>query len=359
MEQGYAMNRREFIKAGATALGLNVSSVLSAEPENDSCLKFCLFADIHYYPGVYPHDTVEWLDRVLDRARREKAAFVMHLGDFAHEPKKCIDYVNHYNDCGMPAYHVLGNHDCDGNTYEETWSADRLERGHYHFDFGGWRFVVLDTNYCCLDGRFFHYSLANYPGHHLYWKTHDRKELEGHSLSDTRVPPEQLDWFAGVVERSPYPCVVASHASFERANGSPDSAAIRKIINETNKRHPGRVRLVLNGHHHRDHVRILENVIYMDVNSANYDWFLKEHDKYPAAYAGKWSNVRHCIFWDDPISAIISLWPTGRINVDGQRSRFHLGVAPANAGYNPFDRAGRPTSTDIQSFDVSLAERLF
>lgn len=353
------MNRREFIKAGATALGLNASSVLSAEPENDSCLKFCLFADIHYYPGVYPHDTVEWLDRVLDRARREKAAFVMHLGDFAHEPKKCIDYVNHYNDCGIPAYHVLGNHDCDGNTYEETLSAYRLERGHYHFDFGGWRFVVLDTNYCCLDGRFFHYSLANYPGHHLYWKTHDRKELEGHSLSDTRVPPEQLDWFAGVVERSPYPCVVASHASFERANGSPDSAAIRKIINETNKRHPGRVRLVLNGHHHRDHVRILENVIYMDVNSANYDWFLKEHDKYPAAYAGKWSNVRHCIFWDDPISAIISLWPTGRINVDGQRSRFHLGVAPANAGYNPFDRAGRPTSTDIQSFDVSLAERLF
>ena len=347
------MKRREFMKLGATAsFGLGVNSSSGIDAGTGACLRFCLFADIHYYPGVYPHDTVDWLEQILDRARRENVSFVVHLGDFAHEPKKCIDYVNRYNDCGMPAYHVLGNHDCDGNTYEETLAAYRLDRGHYHFDFGGWRFVVLDTNYCCLDGRFFHYSVANYPGHHLYWKTHDRKELVGHSLSDTRVPPAQLSWFADVVERSPRPCVVMSHASFERANGSPDSAAVRKIIDQTNQRHPGRIRLVLNGHHHRDHVRILENVIYMDVNSANYDWFLKEHDRYPVSYVEKWKNVRHCIFWDDPVSAIVSLWPSGHIRVEGQRSRFHLGITPSAAGNSPFDRAGRPTSPNIQSFEI-------
>lgn len=349
------MNRRDFMWLGAgAALGFATESVSGACVNSEECLRFCLFADIHYYPGVYPHDTVEWLDRILVRARREDAAFVMHLGDFAHEPKKCPDYVDRYNGCGMPAYHVLGNHDCDGNTYEETLSAYRLARGHYHFDVGGWRFVVLDTNYCCMDGRFFHYSLANYPGHHLYWKSHDRRELAGHSLSDTRVPPGQLAWFADVVEKSPYPCVVASHASFERANGSPDGVAVRKIIDEANRRHPGRIRLVLNGHHHRDHVRILENVMYVDVNSANYDWFLKEHDKYPASYVEKWRNVRHCIFWDDPISAMVSLYPSGRIQFEGQRSRFHMGITPSAAGNNPFDRAGRPTSAEIQSFNISL-----
>ena len=347
------MNRREFIKFGATAsLGLGVNSSSGLHVETGGCLRFCLFADIHYYPGVYPHDTIDWLERILGRARRENVSFVMHLGDFAHEPKKCIDYVNRYNDCGMPAYHVLGNHDCDGNTYEETLAAYRLDRGHYHFDFGGWRFVVLDTNYCCLDGHFFHYSLANYPGHHLYWTTHDKKTLVGHSLSDTRVSPEQLTWFSDIVENSPHPCVIASHASFERANGSPDSTAIRRIIDQTNMRHPGRIRLVLNGHHHRDHVRILENVIYMDVNSANYDWFLKEHDRYPTSYVTRWKNVRHCIFWDDPVSAIVSLWPSGHIRVEGQRSRFHRGVTPSDAGNSPFDRAGRPTSPNIQSFEI-------
>ena len=203
-----------------------------------------------------------------------------------------------------------------------------------------------------MDGQFFHYSLANYPGHHLYWRSHDRSDLAGHTLSDTRVPPEQLAWFADIVEKSQHPCVIASHASFERANGSPDSAAVRKIIDDTNRRHPGRIRLVLNGHHHRDHVRILENVIYVDVNSANYDWFLKEHDKYPASYVKKWQNVRHCIFWDDPISAMVSLYPSGRICFEGQRSRFHMGITPSATGNNPYDRAGRPTSAEIQSFNI-------
>lgn len=347
------MNRRNFLKSGfAAGLGMNAVALSHAGEPSQRPLKFCLFADIHYYPGVYPHDSVSYLERIIDRAKHENVDFIMHLGDFAHEPKNCQDYVDRYNNCGLPAYHVLGNHDCDGNTYEETLNSFRIDKGHYYFDRNGWRFVILDTNYCCLDGRFFHYSLANYPGHHLYWKTHDRKELAGHSLSDTRVPPEQLKWFADVVEQSPYPCVVASHASFERANGSPDSAAVRKIINEANRRHPGRIRLVLNGHHHRDHVRVLENVIYMDVNSANYDWFLKTHDRYPAEYIKKWSNIRHCIFWDDPISAIVTLHPSGRIQVKGESSRFHMGISPARVGNSPIDRAGRATSPNIQSFDI-------
>ena len=349
------MNRRDFLKAGfAAGLGMDAAVSSLAGDDSQKLLKFCLFADIHYYPGVYPHDDHKHLEKIIDRAKHNNVDFIMHLGDFVHEPKNCQDYVDKYNNCGLPAYHVLGNHDCDGNTYEETLKSFGLDNGNYYFDRNGWRFVILDTNYCCLDGKFFHYSLANYPGHHLFWKKHNKKDFIGHSMSDTRVPPDQLTWFAKTVEDSPYPCIVSSHASFERMNGSPDSIAVRKIINETNNRHPGRVRLVLNGHHHRDHVRILDNVIYMDVNSANYDWFLKEHDAYPKSYYAKWSNIRHCIFWDDPLSAVVTLYPSGRIQVEGMNSRFHLGVTPRSVGYNSFDRAGRQTTPNIQSFDISL-----
>ena len=44
---------------------------LSAKPDADE-VKFCAFADIHYYPGVFPHDTREWLERVLNRAENSK-----------------------------------------------------------------------------------------------------------------------------------------------------------------------------------------------------------------------------------------------------------------------------------------------
>lgn len=349
------MNRRNFLKASAAvALGSQAGCLSTAREDMSSELKFCLFADIHYYPGVYPHDDIEYLERVISRAKSEGADFLMHLGDFVHEPTKCQDYVDRYNNCGIPAYHVLGNHDCDGSTYEETLKSFNLEKGYYYFDLKGWRFVILDTNYCTLDGRYFHYSLANYPGHHLFWKTHKREDYIGRAMSDTRVSPEQLSWFAETIENSPYPCVVASHASFERANGSPDSIVVRKIINEANNRYPGRVRLVLNGHHHRDHVRILDNVVYMDVNSASYDWFLKEHERYPASYVSKWNNIKHCIFWDDPVSAMVSLYSSGRIKVTGQTSTFHMGISPRMVGHNSFDRAGRQTTPNIQSFDITL-----
>ena len=58
------IGRRAFIGAGMASL---LAGNLLARPAEDE-VKFCAFADIHYYPGMFPHDTREWLERVLDRA---------------------------------------------------------------------------------------------------------------------------------------------------------------------------------------------------------------------------------------------------------------------------------------------------
>ena len=159
------IGRRAFIGAGAATLlaGASGGAVQGARgARGDGEVKFCAFADIHYYPGVFPHDTREWLERVLDRAEKVHADFIIHMGDFTHTPAKCRDYVDFYNDFRIKTYHTVGNHDDDGNSHEETLAAYRLARGYYHFDRGGFRFIVTDTNNCLMDGKWVHYSSSNY-----------------------------------------------------------------------------------------------------------------------------------------------------------------------------------------------------
>ena len=341
------IGRRAFLGAGAAALlsgGAAFGADGKAEAKQNGKVKFCAFADIHYYPGVFPHDTRAWLERVLGRAENANADFVIHMGDFTHKPAVCKDYVDFYNDFHIKTYHTVGNHDDDGNSHEETLAAYRLECGHYFFDQGGFRFIVTDTNHCLVDGKWVHYSNGNYyavgrkNGSHI-----------------TRVPPEQLEWLKATIEGSPYPCIVTSHASYEREDGSPDRAAVRKIFNDANAKHPGKVRLVINGHHHCDHVRILENIVYLDLNSASYDW-VNKHTAYPEADVKRWKHARHVIAWNDPVSAIITIEQNGHLKVEGQRSEFYLGITPEMAGLPPANgQQHRLITPNIQSFELTMA----
>ena len=334
------IGRRGFIGAGMASLLAGNLLARTAEDE----VKFCAFADIHYYPGVFPHDTREWLERVLDRAEKAHADFIIHMGDFTHTPVACRDYVDFYNDFRIKTYHTIGNHDDDGNSHEETLAAYRLACGHYHFDRGGFRFIVTDTNNCLIDGKWVHYSSSNYYA----------VGRKSGSLI-TRVPPEQLEWLKSTIESSPYPCIVTSHASYEREDGSPDRAAVRKIFDDANAKCPGRVRLVINGHHHCDHVRILENIVYLDLNSANYDWMVKTHTAYPEEDVKRWKHARHVIAWNDPVSAIITINRNGHLKVEGQRSQFYRGVTPAMAGLPSTNgRQNRPITPNIQSFEMTV-----
>ena len=245
----------------------------------------------------------------------------------------------------IKTYHTVGNHDDDGNSHEETLAAYRLARGYYHFDRGGFRFVVTDTNNCLMDGKWVHYSNSNYYA----------VGRKSGSLI-TRVPPEQLEWLKATIESSPYPCIVTSHASYEREDGSPDRVAVRKIFDDANAKHPGRVRLVINGHHHCDHVRILENIVYLDLNSASYDWMVKTHTAYPEEDVKRWKHARHLIAWNDPVSAIITINRNGHLKVEGQRSEFYRGVTPVMAGLPATNgRQNRLITPNIQSFEMTMS----
>lgn len=304
-------------------------------------MKFSVFADLHHYPGRYMGGTYEDLDFIEGRALQERCDFVIHVGDFCHNPLRFDDYVNRYRNFRLPTYHVPGNHDFDKCTHEETLSAYGLTSGYYCFDCKGYRFISLDTNYYYADGQYHPYSKGDYY------------PFEAGRES---IPPEQLAWLERTVAEAPHPCVILSHASLERgADGCRNQEEVRHIINLANKRKPHTVLLCINGHHHKDHVAILDGVCYFDLNSASFEplGVTKPHSLYPKELSEKFSVVGYTVVYNDPIHAVVSLEGT-TIDVKGMESSLLLGVHREDTGDSRFDSSGREALPRVQSFRITL-----
>ncbi|MBQ4200064.1 MAG: metallophosphoesterase [Kiritimatiellae bacterium] len=344
------MNRREFI-AGLAAAGA-VANGRSADVAADATgrpFKVCVFSDLHYERNYWTNtENTSFLEKIMARAERERCDMMIHCGDFMHGVGKPWqkEFLKRYNDFKIPGYHVLGNHDQDQNPFAETCDAYRMgASGYYSFDKGGFRFVVADPNYFCPEpGKFVHHDTGNYF----------RAARKGATLN--WIPPHELEWLRATLVGSPLPCVVLSHQSFERGNNVPvrNSDAVRAIFDEANAKKPGTVRLVMNGHLHIDNLRVIDSILYWDVNSANYRYYGPVHEKYPESYVKTHPGASHTLGWTEPLSGILTLWPNGRIKIEGAKSDWLFGVKPADAGYPKYDADGRESHPAIQSADMTF-----
>lgn len=301
-------------------------------------MKFLLFADLHHYPGVFMGGTWDDLHELQRRAEEEHCDFLIHAGDFSHGPTLVPDYVKAYNDFHIPSYHCLGNHDSDHTPYEETIRLYNMPNGYYFFDQGGYRIVVLNPNYYRLDGEYHVYSMGNYYSNGQY------RDF---------MPPQQLSWLKETIASSPHPCILISHESFERPDGVQNREEVLRIINEANARKPHSVLMCINGHYHRDFLRILDGVLYFDMNSVSYDWVEKEHTCYPEEECREISLLNHTVVYDDPLYAVVTVEGT-TVQIEGMASTMYMGVTREMTGNVPFDRAGRPVTPTVQSARITL-----
>lgn len=342
------ISRRFFLgMAGLAAVDAAAATQAKVVSQQGAPLKVCVFSDLHYYPGVWTNDTTEFLEKIMTRAAEANCDMMVHLGDFVHNVDRpdVKSLVRMYNEFRVPGYHVLGNHDQDGTDWRKTVEVFGMPGAYYSFDKGGFRFVVTDPNYFCNEpGKFIHHSCGNYF-----------RRVKGSTIN--WIPPEQLEWLRSTILESPYPCVVLSHQSFERpatSAGVVNQNEVRAVFNEANRRRPGSVRLVMNGHMHMDNFRIMDDILYWDVNSANYYYIGKPHKMFPAEYVAKHRNSPWNIGWKDPLSAILTLWPDGRIRIEGSQSDYLFGVSPDKAGVRGYDGCGRYIKPVIGSMDIAF-----
>ena len=282
--------------------------------------------------------TDEDMDLIYRRAKDSGCDFIIHAGDFCHGPTLCPEYVERYNNLDIPAYHCLGNHDSDSTPLDKTLEMYGMPDGHYFFDDGGYRFIVCDPNYYYLDGVYHHYDMGNYYAHG--------------SLRDW-MPPDQLEWLKAAIESAPGPCVLISHESFERPDGVKNRDDVLEIINSANKKRPHSVLMCINGHYHRDFIRILDNVIYFEINSASYDWVEIKHDRYPRELCEKIRLLSNTVVYNDPIHAIVTLEGTS-VTIDGMESSMFMGINREHTENQIYDAAGRPVVPKVSSAKITI-----
>lgn len=304
-------------------------------------MKFLMFSDLHYWPGTFYDSNLDTVRMFFRRAKEEGCDFILHSGDMCHGPTLVPELMELLESAPVPVYHCLGNHDTDRTPYAETLKAYRMPDGHYFFDTCGYRVIVLDSNYCKVDGEYIHYNMGNY----FQWP--ERRDY---------TPPEQLDWLEKTVEESSWPCILVSHDSYEReTGGAKDQCRVRQIIRNANEKQPHKVLMVMNGHYHRDNLRILDNVLYWDINSVNFDWVGEpEHcDLFPQELYDRFSCMKHLVCYREPLYAIVTVEGT-TVTIEGTESEFLGGIGREQIGAALTDPDGRPATPRIQSTKIQL-----
>lgn len=305
---------------------------------NRNSVKFSAFADLHHWSGFYIN-APDRLAKIQKRAENENVDFIIHLGDFCSESMNSDELLKQYREFNIPSYHIFGNHDNDHAYYMQTLEKFTMPASYYYFDNNGFRFVILDPNYFRIDDEYIHYENSNYFAH-----------------GDCRdwLPPAQIDWLEETVMTSPYMCVILSHESFERENdGVKNYMEVRKLIRRANS-DKRRVLMCINGHHHKDSLRIIDNVAYFDLNSCSYDWIDKPHNFYPKELCEKHLYMKHTLIYNDPVHAIITLTDDGTIEINGMESTMYMGITKEMTENPPCDKGARRTTPNVLSAKFKL-----
>lgn len=223
-------------------------------------LTLALVTDVHFGPRAtfdgklrkLSHEAPRLLADVVERLRAEvRPDLLVNLGDDVEDEGRELDLAR-YLDCqsilrraGCPVLNVVGNHDAVHLGVDElnrAWGRDG--NLYYSQDFMGFHLVVLQTT-----------------------ETRD---------VDVRVDAPQLAWLERDLARATLPTIVFMHhpASDQELEDSrwfsraphialvKERRELRGILERS-----GKVRLVFNGHVHRNHLDVQGGVTYVTLQS--------------------------------------------------------------------------------------------
>ena len=328
-------------------------------------LKFSLFADFHYKKGMYAV-TYDDLAQILKKAEKEQVEAIFHAGDFTNDYNGSKEVINPLlnNKMGVPVCGVYGNHELEcGNAMNDVTkfltNADNAVWGttdgkigdgsiaYYYVDIKNFRIICTDTNYS-----------FNREG---FWE-HNRTSSWGapaENILRNSLGTAQLNWLEEVLIKSAKEskkCIVISHESFSGKfrSTSPDASRIRNLFACANSIKKGTVLMAINGHIHTNNAEVVENVLYLDMNTTRNSWWqLKGSEHYGEEHNYTYTEYedgqeketyerslgldrmsKNTWYTKDPLSAIVTVSEDGEITIEGTESSYVYGIEPPETKWN-------------------------
>jgi hypothetical protein len=109
----------------------------------------------------------------------------------------------------------------------------------------------------------------------------------------------------------------------------------------------------MNGHNHCDQLRILDNVLYFEVNSAASYAIPKPHSYYPKEETEDAPWMEAQLAYDQMLYAIVTLEGT-TIDIKGTESTLHRGITIDMTDSPKYDEMGRTCEPIIRSTRITL-----
>jgi calcineurin-like phosphoesterase family protein len=327
------INRRKFISqsiymGGAAILPWSNASGFG-KSENKK-LRIGLIADLHH---DIMHDGKERLLSFIHQANETGADFIMQMGDFCvpkDQNKELLDVFKNFNG---PSYHILGNHDTDGGfSREDTMKFWGMKRRYYSFDHNGFHFVILDGN---------DPNPKPWSGYHRY------------------INKEQQEWLRQDLKKTDLNTFIYSHQTIENEEGGvANFLEIRKILEDANESKAGnKVLACFSGHHHTDYMTQINNIYYIQINSASYRWVGDDFQyvRYSEEIDKNYPWIKYTIPYRDPLFTFVEVDPAGYLSLEPKSTEF-VGPGPKEMG-GPETAINDPIVPGISAFNFKFSNQ--
>ncbi|MGO4288163.1 metallophosphoesterase family protein [Chitinophaga sp. RAB17] len=304
------MDRKEFLAKASLASGALVFARFPEVSANSTKIRFGVIADLHH---DVMHDGPQRLSAFIEEMNTKAPDFIIQMGDLCVPKKENAPLMDIWNRFKGPRYHVIGNHDTDGGfTREQVVEFWKAPAKYYSFDANGFHFIVLD-------GNEHNESKSRPPGYARF------------------ISPVQLAWLRKDLDNTSLPTIVCCHQGLDNdAGGLENGTLLRYTLEAANKKAgKQKVILVLSGHHHQDYYNRINDIHYVQINSASYQWLGDDHQemRYSAEIDKAHPYIKYTVPYKDPIWAMIEIDTKGTITIQGRKTVF-VGSSPEKLGVN-------------------------
>ncbi len=289
------------------ALGiLSISMFFSCQIEET--ITFGIIADVHQ---DIMHDGEYRLASFIDENNVLQTDFIIQLGDFCRPYEHNSNFLSLFNNHEGNEYHVIGNHEMDGGfTRDSVVRFFGMENSYYSFDQGAFHFVVLDGNDKNPDPE----ASSGYPRF---------------------IGEEQFRWLKNDLESTDKISILFSHQPLRGEFGVENASEIRNLLESINEKSAYRkVIASFNGHSHGDSVFCINDIYYIEVNSASYEWLGGDylHESYSPDIHNDYPWIAYTAPYRDPLWAIVEISSKGKISITGKESEWQ-GSSPQELGH--------------------------
>lgn len=309
-------------------------------------VKFGLMSDLHL---DIMHDGADRLHDFLRACDEQQVDFIINNGDFCYpkDTSKCLcseknlpvnlanamkistpvpklELLAEFNSYHKPHYHVLGNHEMDFCSKEETIQLYGMPGAYYDFHCNGWHFLVLDSNFFKNEkGQLTDYYYGNYFDY--------RSE-------QPYLPESQLQWMKETIMSSEEPVVMFSHQPLlPVSRGLKNYDRLQEVLDEVRKEDPDKIKMCVYGHIHQDALSIDRGIIHYSINSISNHWIGPKYAcrRFSEETEEKFPNLQYVFPYEKPIYGMVTLNEEG-LHIEGVEGTFFKPL-PAQIGFDEYE----------------------